>query len=410
MLDCLDTRVTYHKTFPMNILLLSEIQVYPAMSGGQIRTGSFARALAELGHDVTIYSFTGRKKDYLKRKSSGESKLENGVTEFVDRRPLFGACQWLAYKFALPPLWSNVVARFYTPKKLRAYADAADLIIVDFPFLCPIATRLEKPWHLNTHNVEHKLWKNSLVAPVLVPLVKKLEETAAKKADLVIACAPADQEYFEGFNSVVLVPNGIFPEDYRLDPELRNSTRRELGVGDDETLFVFTGSNFGPNRTALARLQEFCEAERTFLSDKGVKVLVVGTVAATSSDDAAEELNNVRIHQTGFVDSIQPYLAAADYALNPVFEGSGSNVKNSEYISSKLPILTQSFGTRGYQFEDQVSCLTFTFESLVDCLSTAVKLTEDERAAMADHAFADNEIAISMLAAVKQYVSDTAQE
>ena len=225
----------------------------------------------------------------------------------------------------------------------------------------PIANRLAKPWHLNTHNVEHQLWKKSFISPVLVPLVRSLERKAAKKADLVIACAPADQEYFADLNSVAFVPNGVFPSDYRVDPEVRKSTRLELGISEDETLFVFTGSNFGPNRSALDRLQEFCSAERKTLSDSRAKILVVGTVGSKSGDDPAKELNEARIHQTGFVDSIQPYLAAADYALNPVFEGSGSNVKNSEYISSMLPILTQEFGTRGYQLEDKVSCLTFTF-------------------------------------------------
>jgi len=138
----------------MKILILSEIQVYPPLSGGQMRTGSFARALAELGHDVTIYSFTGRKKEYLSR----------------EKKPFFGACQWFAYKFELPPLWSNLFARLHTPKKLREFADEADLVIVDFPFLYPIANRLGKPWHLNTHNVEHELWQKSLVSAVLVPL------------------------------------------------------------------------------------------------------------------------------------------------------------------------------------------------------------------------------------------------
>ena len=103
-------------------------------------------------------------------------------------------------------------------------------------------------------------------------------------------------------------------------------------------------------------------------------------------------------------------MAAADYALNPVFEGSGSNVKNSEYISSRLPILTQEFGTRGYEIEDKVSCLTFDFDSLVDCLSTAVDLSEDQRRAMTDHAFNENEIQISMLAAVKKYIAETTSE
>ena len=390
----------------MNILILSEIQVYPCQSGGQMRTGSFARALAELGHDVSIYSFTGRKKDYLARKKSGTTTSAQGVNEYVDRRPFFGGCQWLAYKLNLPPLWSNLIARFYTPRKLRELADDADLVIVDFPFLYPIANRLGKPWHLNTHNVEHQLWQNSLLSPVLVPLVRKLERSAAKRADLVIACAPADQEYFAELNSVVYVPNGIFPEDYRPNLETRKNMRRELGVDENETLFVFIGSNFGPNRSALARLQKFCLEQRRFLGERQIKVIVVGTVGEQSSE-AQQELSETKIHQTGFVDSIQPYLAAADFALNPVFEGSGANVKNSEYIASMLPILTQEFGTRGFQLENESSCLLFDFDSLVDCLSTAVQLSKSERQAMADRALEANEADVSMLAAVKKYLAES---
>jgi glycosyltransferase involved in cell wall biosynthesis len=213
----------------------------------------------------------------------------------------------LAYQLEIPPIWSHLMARFFTPKKLRELADAADLVIVDFPFLYPIAIRLGKPWHLNTHNVEHELWQNSFLSPILVPLVRKLERSAAKKADLVIACAPADQQYFSELNSVVLVPNGIFPEDYRLDPELRKSTRRELGVSDRDTLLVFTGSNFGPNRSALLRLEEFCAAKRAFLTDHQIKIIVVGTVGAKSDAEASQELNEARISQTGFVNrSLRP--------------------------------------------------------------------------------------------------------
>ena len=391
----------------MKILLLSEIQVYPTMSGGQIRTGAFARALAESGHDVSIYAFTGRKKDYVARKKSGVTVSASGVNEFIDRRSFFGVCQWFAYKFQLPPLWSHLVARVFTPKKLRELADDADLVIVDFPFLYPIAMRLGKPWHLNTHNVEHQLWEKSPISAVLVPIVRMLERSAAKKADLVIACAPADQKYFEDLNSVVLVPNGIFPEDYQLDPETRKATRTELGVGESETLLVFTGSNFGPNRSALTRLIEFCERERAFLTDRQVKIIVVGTVGEKSDGEAAQELNDARICQTGFVDSIQPYLAAADFALNPVFEGSGANVKNSEYISSRLPVLTQDFGTRGFQLEDKVSCLLFNFDSLTDCLSAAAELSTDRRRAMADRAFDENEADISMRAAVEKYLIES---
>ena len=77
------------------------------------------------------------------------------------------------------------------------------------------------------------------------------------------------------------------------------------------------------------------------------------------------------------------------------------------YISSRLPILTQEFGTRGYQLEDRVSCLTFTFDNLLECLDTAVKLSAEERQTMADSALSENEADISMLAAVKNYLAES---
>jgi len=134
---------------------------------------------------------------------------------------------------------------------------------------------------------------------------------------------------------------------------------------------------------------------------------VVGTVGASSGAEASQELNEARISQTGFVDSIQPFLAAADFALNPVFEGSGANVKNSEYISSRLPILTQEFGTRGFKIENKTSCFVFDFDNFVDCLGSAVEMSKDERQAMADLAFSENEADISMRAAVEKYLVES---
>ena len=52
------------------ILFISMIKIFPASAGGMIRPAVFCRALAELGYEVEIYSFTARRDDYLARKSS----------------------------------------------------------------------------------------------------------------------------------------------------------------------------------------------------------------------------------------------------------------------------------------------------------------------------------------------------
>ena len=41
------------------------------------------------------------------------------------------------------------------------------------------------------------------------------------------------------------------------------------------------------------------------------------------------------------------YLAGADVALNPVEEGSGSNLKLIDYFAAGVPVITSSFGARG---------------------------------------------------------------
>jgi hypothetical protein len=90
-----------------------------------------------------------------------------------------------------------------------------------------------------------------------------------------------------------------------------------------------------------------------------------------------------------------------------VFEGSGANVKNSEYISSRLPILTQEFGTRGFKIQNKTSCFVFDFDNFADSLSAAVELSKDGRQAMADLAFSQNEADISMRAAVEKYLVES---
>ena len=56
-----------------------------------------------------------------------------------------------------------------------------------------------------------------------------------------------------------------------------------------------------------------------------------------------------RLLAVGRVERLQPLLAAADVAVNPVDSGSGSNVKLAEYLASGIPVVTTAIGLRGYE-------------------------------------------------------------
>jgi hypothetical protein len=46
---------------------------------------NICRTLASLGHQVEVYSFTGRKTDYFNRKKSGEEKILENLREYVNQ-------------------------------------------------------------------------------------------------------------------------------------------------------------------------------------------------------------------------------------------------------------------------------------------------------------------------------------
>ena len=81
----------------------------------------------------------------------------------------------------------------------------------------------------------------------------------------VFTCAPSDHAFYEQHDTTrqcQLTPVGCAVDAgaYRAPPGVRESTRAELGIADDETLFIFSGSSFQPNVDALAWLNIRTEA------------------------------------------------------------------------------------------------------------------------------------------------------
>jgi glycosyltransferase involved in cell wall biosynthesis len=64
----------------------------------------------------------------------------------------------------------------------------------------------------------------------------------------------------------------------------------------------------------------------------------------------------------GVVDTVAPWLAAADLALNPMISGSGSNLKLFEYLAAGLPVVSTSFGVRGVDGADSSALIATSLE------------------------------------------------
>ena len=404
-----DARLMNDQSTAPRVLIVSSYQIHPPRSGGHLRTSGLANALARRGAEVFVYSFMGRKSDYLARVPSGTQALSGGVPEYVNRSFLGFLAAYGSFWLDLPPVWLTGFLRtactsgltVLLPRVLREKLAWCDVLIADAPFTYPIlrvATAKNRLRVLNTHNIEHHLielrgrWRDRHVRA----MVRKVELAAAGSADLVISCAEQDGQFFESNCEIrrsLLVPNGIDVERFRYSQGIRTSTRNELGFPDDSVrLFLFTASKYGPNQEAFDFLLAFAKTHERELVAHGIHLLVVGNVVEAP-------IRHPALTATGRVDVVEPYFAAADAAINPLTAGSGTNVKMGEFIAARLPILASSFGARGYRIEHARTGSVFERENLLPALIEFRKLFDDDPArlkSMSDEAFLENQRVINM--------------
>jgi len=398
------------------VLFLSGLQIYPAQSGGNLRSYALANALEYRGFEVFVYSLMGRKHDYLALRRSAIQTWPDGIEEYVDRRVPWFLAQYASYGLALPPVWITAYlsaaaispGEIMLPALLRAKLAWCDIVVADTPFAHTIFMAPSAQGRLrvvNTHNVEHHMlddpyrWQHRWMRDI----VRRLEVAAAEAADVLVSCSASDQQFFEAHARVresVLIPNGVDVTRFVGIETHRERMRQELGLADDVKAFLFTASKWGPNREAFDYLLDFATRNRDFLLGRGIHILVVGNVVK-------KPMRLPGLTATGKVDVVETYFAAADAALNPIITGAGTNVKMCEFIAARLPIVTTSFGARGFRIEDGRTGVVFAREDLAAALSSIRRLFDQEPARlrrMAEEAYLQNESAIDMNTCVRALV------
>lgn len=237
-------------------------------------------------------------------------------------------------------------------EKVRKEIPLAQVVVFSHPWVYPLVKeqiRADQIVIYDAQNVEGYLRAQLLdkkypACNDLLAQVCSDEAQLGERANWILTCSHEDlQRFFRVYGfapaKMRVVPNGVmaFSPSRQQD---RAQCRASLGLDPQALIAIFVGSSYGPN----------LEAAFFMLHDLAPTMPQVHFVIAGGvSTELASDLPNVTL--TGVLSEQQKdqWLGAADFALNPMFSGSGTNIKMFDFMASYLPVITTAVGARGIE-------------------------------------------------------------
>ncbi len=236
-------------------------------------------------------------------------------------------------------------------------SQGASAVVACHPYLYPALKRLGLPVWYEAQDVEITL-KSTLFSgrPGAAELIKSIEATereCIQAAELILCASPDDAQalarlYGADAGRIVEAPNGTDSRRIAFTPSAdRAELKAHLGI--DDPLAFFMGSGHWPNINAVQRIFEFA------IALPQVAFVVVGSVCYAFPVGAAP----ANVLMLGEVDDLTRDLClqACDVALNPVEEGSGTNLKMLDFFAAGIPVITTERGARGLALAAETQCM-----------------------------------------------------
>lgn len=353
--DCLAKDILVNPEQPIesqHIVVAVPFKVWPVRGGGQQRVYQLYRQVAKT-HRVTLVSIANVTASSVYEIAPNLTEICIAKTEVHKQFDCFfhdlheqsvDDCVLVKHDI-LTPEYRQVLAQ---------QASSADLLIASHPFLYnAIKDVWRGPVWYDAHNVEYDM-KQIVMADKqdkseLLQQVYEAEQQLLHDSKLVLTCSEGDSKrlvelYGNSPAQFEVVANGVDIEAVPfVEQQQRNNARLRSGLVMPVALFI--GAWHGPNIEVLNWLKQLALARPDW------QFWVIGSVCL--HPDAEEVPANLIL--LGVLDEQQKsqVLKLANVALNPMVEGSGTNLKMLEYAAAGVPILTTEFGNRGLQFENE---------------------------------------------------------
>jgi glycosyltransferase involved in cell wall biosynthesis len=342
-----------------NLVFVSTRFLFPADSGGKIRTTQVLRGLKGGRFRITL----------LMPASDAERAIfEDDIDAVCDDLVAWShraaslipdsvrKVMWLFAALPVPVCADlDVVAAGVVAEVLGS---GPDVVVFDFPHSAVLApSAIQIPSVLFTHNIEAEIFKrhwhiagNPLHRAIWKSQYQKMlafERQALAQFDAVIAVSNRDSEFFKneyGVDTSESIPTGVDTEFFAHN------------FPQDKKQVVFCGSmDWMAN---IDGIEFFHDEVWQGIRDRvpGATMKVVGRAPPDSLVNRIAKLSPDWTF-TGFVEDVRDHVSGADVFVIPLRVGGGTRIKAFEAMAMGCPVVSTSIGIEGLAVEDGVHYL-----------------------------------------------------
>jgi len=333
------------------ITVTSTFPIYPPQGGGQARIYNLYKNMAN-DYAVTVVSFAGA------GQKSYEGYIAKGLKEIrVPKSEKHQELEWKMEKKAKLPVTdiAMITLSGCTPeygRRLKESIEKSDMVIISHPYLYYEARDYlcGRPFIYEAHNIEFTLKEGMLpesqAKKRLLQQIFDIEKECCEKSKYIITCSTEDQIglhqcYGVSMDKMIQVPNGVDCETVRFTTiEQRIENKMRLGL-QNNTIGIFMGSWHKPNLEACEKVFEIA------LQCPDTQFLLIGSQCDFFKGEKLPE--NVGLLGVVSDEVKAKIFETADFALNPMLSGSGTNLKMFDYMAGGIPVITTEFGARGIE-------------------------------------------------------------
>jgi glycosyltransferase involved in cell wall biosynthesis len=331
----------------------------PPVGGGRIRVLGLYHGLGKSLPTTYLGSFDWRGESYRRHNlsetleeidiplSDAHFKVNDKWTSFTEARTVID----VAF-----PLMAHLSPEFV--EKARALAKESDVVVFSHPWIYPLVRdSLDHSRQLVVYDAQNfegllrtELLDDGGFGSEIAKHVVATEHELARLSDVILVCSKEDGELFSqvyGVEAGILreTPNGVFSRAlYQPTPAEKDSARRALNIIGKSAIFI--GSDFRPNIEAV----EFICLQLAG-SIPELTFIICGGVGDVSETAQLRESAPSNVKFLGSVTEAEKvrWLWAADLAINPMFSGSGTNIKMFDFMAVGLPTVSTAVGARGIE-------------------------------------------------------------